>query len=111
MLELLSPREDSLQTTRAVVHLLGRTLPGATVRVGGVPVTVFATGVFARDGIALALGANTLLVEATLPDGSSLQRTLIVERAAPPPAADWPRDRLWLHGGTLRPDERLRVGP
>ena len=111
MLELLSPRDDALQTTRAVVHLLGRTLPGATVRVGGVPVTVFATGVFARDGIALAQGANPLLVEATLPDGSSLQRTLIFERVAPPRAADWPRDRLWLHGGTLRPDERLRVGP
>ena len=111
MLELLSPREDALQTTRAVVHLLGRTLPGATVRVAGVPVTVFATGVFARDGIALALGANPLLVEATLPDGRSLQRTWVVERVAPPRAADWPRDRLWLHGGTLRPDERLRAGP
>jgi N-acetylmuramoyl-L-alanine amidase len=72
---------------------------------------VFATGVFARDGIALALGANPLLLEATLPDGSSSQRTLTVERVAPPPAADWPRNRLWLHGGTLRPDERLRVGP
>lgn len=111
MLELLSPRDAALQTTRPIVHLLGRTLPGATVQVAGVPVTVFATGVFARDGIALAMGANPLQVEATLPDGSRLQRSVVVERIAPPPAADWPRDRLWLHGSTLRPDEQLRVAP
>ncbi len=111
MLELLSPREEALQTTRPLVHLLGRTLPGATVQVAGVPVTVFATGVFARDGIPLAPGPNALLVEAALPDGRQLQRTVQVERLDPPPGPDWPRRSLWLHGGSLRPDERQRLAP
>lgn len=111
MLELLSPRDEALQTTRPVLHLLGRTVPGASVQVAGSPVTVYATGVFARDGIALAPGANSVPVQAMLPDGTLVQRTLIVERVAPPPAAHWPADRLWLHGGTLRPDERQRLAP
>ncbi len=111
MLELLSPHDEALQTTRPVLHLLGRTVPGASVQVAGSPVTVFATGVFARDGIPLAPGANSVPVQATLPDGSRLQRTLLVERLTPPPGAIWPPDRLWLHGGTLRPDERQRLAP
>jgi N-acetylmuramoyl-L-alanine amidase len=111
MLELLSPREQALQTTRPELHLLGRTVPGASVQVADAPVTVYATGVFARDGIPLAPGMNRLLVQATLPDGSRWQRTLTVERVAPPAGVEWPRNRLWLHGGTLRPDERQRLAP
>ena len=111
MLELLAPREDVVQTPRAVLHLLGRTLPGATVRVGGEPVTVYATGVFARDGIPLAPGTNTLLVEAVTPDGQTLTRSLRVERVPPDAPVQWPLNSLWLNGASLRPAEALRVAP
>ncbi|MBL0148435.1 MAG: N-acetylmuramoyl-L-alanine amidase [Ideonella sp.] len=82
------PREPSTTTANAVVHVLGRTAAGATVRVGGEAVTVQRTGVFARDGIALQPGANTVLVEALMPDGKTrFTQTLEVERLSPPPAA------------------------
>ena len=66
-LQLLSPRPgEPATTTRDHVHVLDRTLPGATVRVAGEAVTVFATGVFARDRVPLQPGANTLVIEASL---------------------------------------------
>ncbi|MDP1902307.1 MAG: N-acetylmuramoyl-L-alanine amidase [Rubrivivax sp.] len=110
-LELLSPREDPASTPREVVHVLGRTAPGAQVRVGGEPVTVHATGVFARDRVPLAPGVNHITIEARSADGQTLVRTLEIERTPPPPAVQWPTDRLFLDGASLRPDQALRVAP
>lgn len=111
-LEVLSPRPDTPATTvRDHVHVLGRTAPGASVRVGGEAVTVFATGVFARDRVPLQPGANTILIEARLPDGQSLQLPLQVERTAPAAPPPPPPGPLWLDPGSLRPAEAVMLAP
>lgn len=85
-LELLSPREDRPSTAREFVNVLGRTVPGDTVRVAGEMVTVFATGVFARDRVPLELGLNRITIEAVAAGGNMTSRVLEIERVAPPPA-------------------------
>jgi N-acetylmuramoyl-L-alanine amidase len=114
-LDLLAPRAEaphtSATTTRDFVNVLGRTTPGSQVRVGGESVTVFATGVFARDRIALQMGINQILVQATAPGGQTLERTLDIERIAPPPGVVWPAERLFIDGGSLRPSDTQRVAP
>ena len=110
-LELLSPRDDPARTTAESVNLLGRTLPGTVVRVGGELVTVFATGVFARDRVPLTPGFNTLHIEARGADGQTLSRQWQIERVSPPPSALWPADRLWLDGASLQPAQTLQVAP
>jgi N-acetylmuramoyl-L-alanine amidase len=110
-LDLLSPADARPITTREFVNVLGRTAPGSTVRVGGEAVTVYPTGVFVRDRVPLVLGANSIRIEATSATGQTLERLLDIERNTPPPAADWPTDRLWLDGSSLRPAETLRVAP
>ena len=117
-LDLLAPRAErptphasSHTTTRDTVNVLGRTTPGAVARVGGLAVTVYSTGVFARDRVPLALGPNTIRIEATSADGQSLSHTLELERVAPPPGAVWPTDRLWLDGASLQPQDLRRVAP
>lgn len=109
-LDLLSPR-DAPTTTREFVNVLGRTTPGAGVRVGGEPVAVYSTGVFARDRIPLAPGTNRIVVEATAADGRALTRQLDIERVPPPAPVVWPVDRLALDGASLRPAEALTVAP
>ncbi len=108
-LRRLAPRDDAEPTTRALGHVLGRTLPGARVWVGGEPVTVFASGVFARDGLALALGDNAVPVRAELPDGRFVEQRWTLRREPPPVRPEWPQDRLWVDGASLQPAEPLRV--
>jgi predicted NAD/FAD-binding protein/N-acetylmuramoyl-L-alanine amidase len=112
-LDLLAPRPGSPpqahRTARETVHVLGRTRPGAVVTVGGEPVEVFATGVFARDRVPLQPGPNRIVLRAQLPEGAVVERVLEVERVAPPPATDWPAGRGWIDGASLRPAEPLRV--
>ena len=110
-LDLLSPADPLPSTTRDFVNVLGRTAPGSQVRVGGEAVTVYSTGVFVRDRVPLAPGANSIRIEATSASGQTLERLLEVERSAPPPGAVWPSDTLWLDGSSLRPAETLRVAP
>jgi len=110
-LEILSPAGEALRTTRSVVHLLGRTSAGSTVRVNGGVVEVFATGVFARDGLALALGANRIEVEALSAAGATTAQVLTVERVPPPPGPVWPGGAAWLDGGSLQPAELHRLAP
>ena len=110
-LDLLSPTDPRAGTTRDFVNVLGRTAPGSTVRVGGEAVTVYTTGVFVRDRVPLALGLNSIRIEATSAIGQTLERLLEIERTPPPPGAVWPDDRLWLDGSSLRPAETLRVAP
>ncbi|MCE2909358.1 MAG: hypothetical protein LW712_11000, partial [Burkholderiaceae bacterium] len=110
-LEILWPRGEALRTERGVVHLLGRTSPGSTVRVNGEPAAVFATGVFARDGLALVRGANRIEVAVTSATGALTAQVLTVERVAPPPEPQWPPDAAWLDGGSLQPAELQRLAP
>ena len=110
-LDLLSPTEASPSTSREFVNVLGRTAPGSQVRVGGEAVVVYATGVFVRDRVPLAAGANRIRIEATSASGQTLERLLDVERTPPPPGVDWPNDTLWLDGSSLRPAQTLRVAP
>lgn len=110
-LELLSPRVERTSTVRELVHVLGRTAPGSQVKVGGEPVTVYATGVFARDRVALVLGSNRISIEATSPSGQKIERILEVERTPAPAVTQWPTDRLFLDGASLRPAQTLRVAP
>lgn len=110
-LDLLSPADPRPSTTREFVNVLGRTAPGSTVRVGGEAVTVYATGVFVRDRVPLAPGANSIRVEATSSTGQTLERLLEIERMPTPPGVVWPDDRLWLDGSSFRPALALRVAP
>lgn len=110
-LDLLSPRDPASTTTREFVNVLGRTAPGSTVRVAGELVTVHTTGVFARDRIPLALGLNTVRVEATDASGQTSLRELQVERLPPPPSVQWPSDRLFIDGSSLRPADAVIVAP
>ena len=115
-LDLLAPTAAGTpasppNTTRDFVNVLGRTAPGSVVRVGGESVTVFATGVFARDRIPLQMGANRIRIEATSSTGQTQERTLDIERLPPPAGVVWPADRLFIDGGSLRPAEPLRVAP
>jgi len=109
-LDLLSPK-DPPTTTRDFVNVLGRTIPGAGVRVGGEPVAVYGTGVFARDRIPLQPGPNRIVVEATASDGRVLTRQLDIERVPLPAPVAWPLDRLALDGASLRPAEAVTVAP
>ena len=82
------PREPRSTTSNSVVHVLGRTAAGAQVRVAGEPVAVQRTGVFARDGIPLQAGSNSVLIEARMPDGMTVHsQVLEIERVAAPPDA------------------------
>jgi N-acetylmuramoyl-L-alanine amidase len=110
-LDILAPRGDALRSTRAVVHLLGSTQAGHTVRVDGVAVEVFASGVFARDGLALVPGSNRFVVEAQAPGGATTTQVLTVERVLPPAGPVWPADAGWLDGGSLQPADTVRLAP
>jgi N-acetylmuramoyl-L-alanine amidase len=112
-LEVLSPRPgEPASTVREFVNVLGRTAPGSTVRVGGEAVTVFGTGVFARDRVPLQPGLNTIEIEARAPGSSQWQRLpLQVERSAPPTPVAWPTTALWLDGSSLRPAEPVMLAP
>ena len=114
IIELLSPRDDQQAppvTSREFFNVLGRTTPGAVVHVGGEAVTVFATGVFARDRVPLAPGLNQISIEAALPGAAPAQRVLQIERVAPPAAVQWPGARLFVDGASLRPDLAQVVAP
>jgi N-acetylmuramoyl-L-alanine amidase len=111
LLDVLAPSAQAAPTTREFVNLLGRTAPDAQLRVAGEPAPVYRTGIFVRDRLPLALGLNTFTLEATGADGQVTVRTLQVERVAPPAPAQWPADRLWLDGSSLRPDQAQRVAP
>lgn len=113
-IELLSPRDTPpVTTSRELIHILGRTTAGASVRINGETVPVFATGIFARDRVPLAEGANQIVIEASLPGaaGTPTRQVLHVERLAAPPAVQWPVDRLFVDGASLRPDQAQLVAP
>jgi N-acetylmuramoyl-L-alanine amidase len=114
-LDVLAPRATepatATTTTRDFVNVLGRTAPGTQVRVGGESVTVFATGVFARDRIPLQMGPNRIRIEATSASAQTQERTLDIERVAPAVGVVWPADRLFIDGSSLRPADLQRVAP
>ena len=83
-LQLLSPRGDgatatatTTTTTRAHVHVMGRTAHNARVQVGGEAAQVFSSGIFVRDQVPLALGANTIVVQAQTPDGQTATQDIV----------------------------------
>ena len=81
-LAVLSPTEPRSSTSREFVNVLARTANGATATVNGVAAPVFATGVFVRDKVPLAIGMNTLTIEVTLPGGERQSRVIEVTRLA-----------------------------
>ncbi len=112
LLQLLSPPSGSTTaTTRALVHVMGRTAPDARVQVGDEPAQVFSSGIFVRDQVPLALGANTIVVQAQTSDGQTATQTLQLQRDAPAAGVQWPADRLALNGATLQPAQALQVQP
>ncbi len=85
--QVLSPK-DGGETTADAAHVLGRTSPGCKVKVGGADVEVYATGAFARDRIALAMGSNAIEVTATDATGRTQTTVLnLVRKEATPPSA------------------------
>ena len=86
-LDVLAPGEGGTHTAREFVNVLGRTTPGALVQVGGVPVTVFATGVFARDRMNVTAvqtlsrgGVAQMQFTVEVPGIPELARTLVAVR-------------------------------
>jgi N-acetylmuramoyl-L-alanine amidase len=82
--QILAPR-GGREITADVVHILGRTTPGARVRVGDQPVEVLSTGAFARDGIALVPGENKIPVTVENEAGQTHAEELVVIRRETPP--------------------------
>jgi N-acetylmuramoyl-L-alanine amidase len=81
LLRILDPEQPVTTTTRAAVNVMGRTLPNAKVTVAGEPARVFATGIFVRDQVPLALGVNR--IEVVAEDGAKrASQLLTVERRA-----------------------------
>jgi N-acetylmuramoyl-L-alanine amidase len=113
-LELLAPRaaagEDRIAIAREYVNVLGRSAPGARVNIAGEMAATFSTGVFVRDRVPLAMGANRIAVVAEL-GGERAEAVLEIERTPQPPATDWPRDTLWLDGSSLDPAEPRWLAP
>lgn len=80
-LKVLDPEKPVTTTTREAVNVMGRTLPSAKVSVAGEPARVFATGIFVRDQVPVALGSNR--IEIVAEDGSErVVETITVERIA-----------------------------
>ena len=67
---------------------------GTTVHVGQVEASVDPQGNFVAEGVQLSEGPNTIVVEATTPDGKSVQKTLDVTYQIPgdPPDTEPPVD-------------------
>ena len=91
---VLTPREPQSTSSQSMLNVLGRTVAGARVWVAGEPVTVYATGVFARDNLPLAMGPNRVLIEVQMPDGNWLQQTVLVTRETPVPPPAPPGEAL-----------------
>lgn len=119
-LQLLNPTaapSSPTTTTREFVNVLGRTQPGARVTVGEVEVPVYATGVFVRDRVPLALGTNRIRIAAFDPQAQAgaapsavAELVLEIDRQPPPPApTPLPRDRIAIDPASLLPREVLRV--
>lgn len=103
-LSILDPRDEAASTTRAVVHVLGRTAPEGKVWVGGKAAEVFSTGIFVRDNVPLQLGENRITVVATAPDGRKLEEVITVKREAETPAAPEPKERrLEIDADSIEP--------
>ncbi len=103
-LTLMAPDAAGRSTTRTFVNLLGRTVPGHSVRINGEAVPVYSSGVFVRDRVPLTLGMNGIDIEATTPQGETAQMRLEVERKPPtPPPPPLPVDRLVIDLGTVQP--------
>jgi len=84
-LHIFSP-EDKMETSKEVVHLLGRTLPENRITVNGEESEVYSTGAFAADNIPLEKGKNEIRIELTAPDGETSKRILTIlrkEKSAP----------------------------
>jgi N-acetylmuramoyl-L-alanine amidase len=109
-LTLLNPKEARSSTAREFVNVLARTTPGAQARVEGVDVPVYSTGVFLRDRVPLAAGANTLRVEVRMPGGDWQAQVLEVERT-PPTLPALPPEGLWIDAASLLPRELRRGAP
>ena len=118
-LQVLAPATQTSTTTREFVNVLGRTRPGMRVTVAGEAVTVYATGVFARDRVPLAPGLNRIRVEAVDPAGATAEPprshaeiVLEVQRLpAPEPPPAPARDRIDFDPASVQPRERLRLAP
>lgn len=83
-LDIMRP-DDQMETTDNVVHILGRTSPGAEATVDGEKVEVYSTGAFARDNIPLEMGENKIEISARNEEGRSARMALTVIRKKPEP--------------------------
>lgn len=111
-LQVIAPAELASATPREIVNVLGRTAPGARVRVGGQEVPVYATGIFVRDRVPLVMGTNRIRVEAEAPGGGQASLDVTVERTPPPaPPAPIPTDRIVMDLGSIQPQAVLRLAP
>ncbi|MFM7533724.1 MAG: hypothetical protein ACKO5J_14805, partial [Rubrivivax sp.] len=121
-LQVIAPATQAFTTTREFVHVLGRTRPGLQVKVKGVAVPVYATGIFVRDRVPLQPGLNRIRVEASDPGTapgaqgreprSHAEIVLEVQRLpAPEPPPGPARDRIDFDPASVLPRETLRVAP
>ncbi|MCX7626251.1 MAG: N-acetylmuramoyl-L-alanine amidase [Candidatus Sumerlaeaceae bacterium] len=111
-LTILDPEKAATTTTREAVNVLGRTLPAAKVTVDGQPARVFATGIFVRDQVPLALGSNRIEIVAEHGNERAVE-TISVERLArkdesTPTTAP---QRLQLEARTVEPQGEIILSP
>ena len=93
LLKILDPRGEESSTTRESANFMGRSVPEATVMVGGAAARVFATGVFVRDQVPLQMGDNRIVVTATVPDGKKAEQVVVIKRVVPTGPPPEPTER------------------
>jgi len=114
-LSILAPSARETTTSQALLHLAAKVdapTSGSTASIGGVPVSVYGTGVFVRDSIPLQMGQNAISIEYKQPTGAATSSTVTITRVAEPaPAAPPPTLPLFIDAKTAEPADNTALAP
>ncbi|MCX7019591.1 MAG: N-acetylmuramoyl-L-alanine amidase [Candidatus Sumerlaeota bacterium] len=108
---IIDPKPGATTTPREFANILGSVKPGSKVKVGGADAQVFATGIFVRDCMPLAMGENSIKIEVVTPDGATTgASTIRINRVSPSPPPvprlSWP---LSVDEDTIMPASEMML--
>lgn len=113
-LQILVPQDPESTTSLPVIHIAARLAAAGetTVTIGGTPVPLYETGIFARDSVPLAEGPNEIVIEAQNTGSALVRQVLSVTRvpeAAPMPQA--PSLPLFIDSKSIEPVDNIALAP
>jgi N-acetylmuramoyl-L-alanine amidase len=108
---ILDPDDWPSTTTRATVHILGKSLEGRSATIAGVEVPVLSTGIFVRDNVPLSMGRNEIVIEVRNQEGETAERTVEIVRVEQPAKRLPETDRLMIDGKSIRPARDVILAP